>query len=40
MLDATTSNTDAFLLRGTCFPTIHLNRPIWNKMSISHLSKH
>jgi hypothetical protein len=36
VLDAPPSNIDALLSRGTHISTIHLNRPIWNKMSVSH----
>jgi hypothetical protein len=37
MLDVHTSNVDDFLSRDTCVSTIHLNRPICNKMCISAL---
>jgi hypothetical protein len=37
VLDDPASNLDGFLLRDTCEPSILLNSPIWNKMSVSHL---
>jgi hypothetical protein len=39
VLDASPSNIDVFPLIDTCFYTIQLNRPIWNKISISHFWK-
>jgi hypothetical protein len=37
VLDATASMTNAFLWRGTCVSSTQLNRPIWNKDSLSPL---
>jgi hypothetical protein len=35
VLDAPVSNTDGFLSRDTCISSTYLNKPIWNKMSLS-----
>jgi hypothetical protein len=35
VLDAATSNIDGFLWRDTCVSSTQLNRPIWNKVSLS-----
>jgi hypothetical protein len=34
-LDVPVSNTDAFLLRGTCVSSSQLNRTIWKKDNLS-----
>jgi hypothetical protein len=34
VLDATASNIDGFLWRGSCVFSIQLNRPIWSKQSL------
>jgi hypothetical protein len=35
VLDATPSNTDDYLLSDICISSSHLNRPIWNKQSLT-----
>jgi hypothetical protein len=35
ILDAPASNTDGFLWRDTCISSSPVNRPIWNKESLS-----
>jgi hypothetical protein len=35
VLDAPASKTDCFLSRDTCVSSTHLNRSVWNKMSLS-----
>jgi hypothetical protein len=35
VLDASASNTHGFLSRDSCVSLNQLNRPIWNKMSLS-----
>jgi hypothetical protein len=35
MVDACASNTNGFLSRDTCVSSTQLNRPIWNKLSLS-----
>jgi hypothetical protein len=37
MVDATASNSNGFLWRDTCVSSTQLNRPIWNKVSLSPL---
>jgi hypothetical protein len=39
VLDAATSNIGGFLWRDTCVSSTQLNRPIWNKVSLSTPSK-
>jgi hypothetical protein len=35
VLDAAACNLDGFLWRDTCVSSTQLNRPIWNKQSLS-----
>jgi hypothetical protein len=35
VLDAAASNTDGFVLRDTYVSSTQLNRPIWDKLSLS-----